>query len=61
MPFTPVINAGSAPPLAPYSPGAVADGVHYVSGTLAFDSENNVLFPGDATAQTRMCWKRSSA
>ncbi len=52
MPFKPVIPAGSAPPLAPYSPGAIADGVLYVSGTLAFDAQNNVLFPGDATAQT---------
>ena len=52
MPFKPVIPTGSAPPLAPYSPGAVAGGVLYVSGTLAFDSQNNVLFPGDATAQT---------
>lgn len=53
MPFTPVIPAGSGKPLAPYSPGAVADGVLYVAGTLAFDRENNVLFPDDAAAQTR--------
>lgn len=53
MPFKPVIPAGSGKPLAPYSPGAVADGVLYVAGTLAFDKENNVLFPDDAAAQTR--------
>jgi aminoacrylate peracid reductase len=54
MPFAPVIPAGSGKPLAPYSPGAMADGVLYVSGTLAFDKDNNVLHPGDATAQTRV-------
>jgi aminoacrylate peracid reductase len=53
MPFTPVIPAGSGKPLAPYSPGAKADGVVYVSGTLAFDRDNNVLYPDDAAAQTR--------
>lgn len=54
MPFTPVIPAGSGKPLAPYSPGALADGVLYVSGTLPFDKDNNVMHPGDATAQTRL-------
>ncbi|MBR0647828.1 pyrimidine utilization protein C [Plastoroseomonas hellenica] len=54
MPFTPVIPAGSGKPLAPYSPGALADGVLYVSGTLPFDKDNNVLHPGDAAAQTRL-------
>jgi len=53
MPFTPLIPAGSGKPLAPYSPGAKADGVVYVSGTLAFDKDNNVLYPDDAAAQTR--------
>ncbi|MDB5316004.1 MAG: rutC [Rhodospirillales bacterium] len=54
MPFAPVIPAGSGKPLAPYSPGAIANGVLYVSGTLAFDKDNNLLHPGDATAQTRV-------
>lgn len=54
MPFTPVIPAGSGKPLAPYSPGALADGVLYVSGTLPFDKDNNVMHPGDAAAQTRL-------
>ncbi len=53
MPFTPVIPAGSGKPLAPYSPGTRADGVVYVSGTLSFDKDNNVLYPDDAAAQTR--------
>jgi len=54
MPFVPVIPAGSGKPLAPYSPGALADGVLYVSGTLPFDRENNVMHLGDAAAQTRL-------
>ncbi len=53
MPFTPIIPAGSGKPLAPYSPGTKADGVVYVSGTLSFDKDNNVLYPDDAAAQTR--------
>ena len=53
MPFAPIIPAGSGKPLAPYSPGALADGVLYVSGTLPFDKDNNVLHLGDAAAQTR--------
>ena len=53
MPFAPVIPAGSGKPLAPYSPGTLADGVLYVSGTLAFDKDNNVIHPGDAAAQTK--------
>jgi len=49
-----VINlANSSNPIAPFVPGTYADGVVYVSGTLPFDSENNVVFPGDAAAQTR--------
>ncbi len=53
MPKQTVLPAGTGKPLAPYVPGSMADGVLYVSGTLPFDSENNVVFPGDATAQTR--------
>lgn len=53
MPKTAVIPAGTTAPLAPYSPGTLADGVVYVSGTLAFDKQNNVVHVGDAAAQTR--------
>ena len=53
MPKTAIIPPGSGKPLAPYSPGTLADGVVYVAGTLAFDKDNNVLYPGDAAAQTR--------
>lgn len=53
MPMQPVIPAGSGKPLAPYSPGAMADGVVYVSGTLPLDAEANVVHVGDPSAQTR--------
>ena len=48
-----IIPPGSHPPLAPYSPGMMADGAIYVSGTLAFDKNNDVVHVGDAAAQTR--------
>jgi aminoacrylate peracid reductase len=53
MPMRPVVPPGSGTPLAPYSPGVLAGGVLYVSGTLAFDKDNNVVHAGDAEAQTR--------
>ena len=53
MPFSPIIPAGSAPPLAPYSPGARADNVVYVSGTIAIDKDGKTVGIGDARAQTR--------
>ena len=53
MPFTPVIPKGSPPPLAPYSPGAKAGNVVYVSGTLALDAQGKIVGIGDVKAQTR--------
>lgn len=53
MPKTAIIPPGTTPPLAPFVPGTLADGVVYVSGTLAFDKDNNVVHVGDAAAQTR--------
>jgi aminoacrylate peracid reductase len=53
MPIRAIIPPGSGKPLAPYSPGAMADGVLYVSGTLPFDKDNNVVHVGDPAAQTR--------
>jgi aminoacrylate peracid reductase len=53
MPKQTIMPEGTGKPLAPYVPGTLADGVVYVSGTLPFDNENNVVFPGDATAQTQ--------
>jgi len=53
MPFE-AINPPQFPkPIAPYSAGAMADGVVYVSGTLALGEGGVVLHPGDAAAQTR--------
>lgn len=53
MPKTIVLPPGTSTPIAPFSPGTMADGVVYVSGTLAFDKDNNVVHAGDAAAQTR--------
>ena len=53
MPKTSIIPAGSGKPLATYVPGTMADGVVYVSGTLPFDKDTNVVHVGDAEAQTR--------
>ena len=53
MPFQPVVPKGSAPPLAPYSPGAKAGNVVYVSGTLAIDKDGKLVGAGDVKAQTR--------
>lgn len=52
MPMTPIIPPGTGKTLAPYSPGAMADGVVYVAGTLALDADANVVHVGDAAAQT---------
>ncbi len=53
MPKSVVIPPGSGVPIAPFVPGTLADGVVYVSGTLPFDTQNNVVHVGDAAAQTR--------
>ena len=53
MPKSVIIPPGSGTPIAPFVPGTLADGVVYVSGTLPFDAQNNVVHVGDAAAQTR--------
>jgi aminoacrylate peracid reductase len=53
MPRKPIIPAGSPPPLAPYSPGVMADNVVYVSGVLAMDANGKTIGVGNAAAQTR--------
>ncbi|MBU2956104.1 pyrimidine utilization protein C [Paracoccus sp. 1_MG-2023] len=53
MPKTPIIPEGSGKPLAPFLPGVLAGNTVFVSGTLPFDKENNVVHVGDAAAQTR--------
>ena len=52
MPMKAIFPPGSGKTLAPYSPGAMADGIVYVAGTLALDAETNVVHVGDAAAQT---------
>lgn len=53
MPKKVIIPPGTGAPIAPFSPGTLADGVVYVSGTLAFDKDNNIAHEGNAEAQTR--------
>lgn len=53
MPKSTVIPKNTAPPLAPYSPGARADGMVYTSGLLPMDAEGQTIAPGDVRAQTR--------
>lgn len=48
-----IVPKGSAPPLAPYSPGIKAGNVMYVSGTLALDREGKLVGPEDVRVQTR--------
>ena len=52
MPMKAIFPPGSGKTLAPYSPGAMADGVVYVAGTLALDKDANVVHVGDAAKQT---------
>jgi aminoacrylate peracid reductase len=54
MPKTVITPPGTVTPIAPFSPGTLANGVVYVSGTLAFDKDNNVACIGDAEGQTRV-------
>jgi aminoacrylate peracid reductase len=53
MPKQAIIPPGTGKPLAPYVPGTLADGILYVSGTLPFDKDNNVVHVGDAAAQAQ--------
>lgn len=53
MPKQVIIPLGTATPLAPFVPATKAGNIVYVSGTLAFDENNNVVCVGDAAGQTR--------
>ena len=53
MAKTVIIPEGTGKPLAPYVPATKADNIVYVSGTLAFDENKNVVHVSDAAAQTR--------
>lgn len=54
MSISVLIPPGSAPPLAPYSPGVKAGGFVYVSGTLAIGPKGETLAVGDVKEQTRI-------
>jgi aminoacrylate peracid reductase len=53
MSYKVVVPKGSAPPLAPYSPGTKAGNAVYVSGTLALDGQGNLIGRDDVRSQTR--------
>ena len=53
MTHEPIIPTGSAPPLAPYSPGVRAGDTVYISGILAMDTAGRIVGEGDVRAQTR--------
>lgn len=53
MPVFPIIPAGSAPPLAPYSPAMKAGDWVFVSGMLAIDAAGKTVGVGSVEAQTR--------
>jgi aminoacrylate peracid reductase len=53
MTFQTILPPGSPPPLAPYSPGAICNGVLYVSGMLSMNERGETFAVGDVRAQTR--------
>lgn len=53
MAHTAIVPVGSAPPLAPYSPGVKVGNTVYVSGMLALDKDGKFVGVGDITVQTR--------
>jgi aminoacrylate peracid reductase len=53
MPIFPIIPAGSAPPLAPYSPAIKAGDWVFVSGMLAIDANGKTVGVGSVEIQTR--------
>lgn len=53
MPIQMIVPKGSAPPLAPYSPGAKGGNWVFTSGVLALDKDGKVVGAGDVARQTR--------
>ena len=51
MPKKAIIPAGTSTPIVPLFQGFMADNILYVSGTLPFDENNDVVHVGDAEAQ----------
>ena len=60
MPKTPIIPPGSAPPLAPYSPGVRAGNTIYVSGVLPLAADGSLIGPAMPRRRPGRCWRRSS-
>jgi aminoacrylate peracid reductase len=53
MAKTAIYPEGGAPPIAPYTPGILSDGILYVSGVIAMNEKGDIVHPGDAGQQTR--------
>jgi aminoacrylate peracid reductase len=53
MPKKIIVPTDSPPPLAPYSPGVLANGVLYISGIVAVDAQGKIIGQGDVVTQTR--------
>jgi aminoacrylate peracid reductase len=53
MAHTALVPVGSAPPLAPYSPGVRAGNMVFVSGVLPLDAKGELVGAGDVSAQAR--------
>ncbi|MDD3446331.1 MAG: pyrimidine utilization protein C [Zavarzinia sp.] len=51
MPKTIINLPGLPAPIAPFSPGTLADGTVYVAGMLAFTQEGGIAHEGDAGKQ----------
>jgi aminoacrylate peracid reductase len=53
MAKTAIYPEGGAPPIAPYTPGILSDGILYVSGVIAMNEKGDIVHPGDAGQQMR--------
>lgn len=54
MAWEPIIPPGTAPPMAPYVPGAKVGNVVYTAGTVALGADGKVAHVGDIKGQTRL-------
>ena len=59
MPKTAIFPPSAGPTLAPYSPGASADGIVYVSGTLALDELATSSMSATPPSRPSTCSSRS--
>ncbi len=57
-----VITTGKiAPPVGPFSPGVVSDGLLYLSGQVAQDPASGKLITGDTARQTEQILRNAGA